>query len=85
MKNIIATPATETVLQALDLVKGERATCTAGYPHKGTVIVECIKDFDTASNSDDIVNNVRTYVKIVDRGQFGLLTSHMISANWKTL
>lgn len=76
---------TATIIQALGLEVGERATCTAGYPHKGTIIVECIKDFDTATGPSEIVNNPYDYIKIVDRGRFGALTSHFISASWKKI
>jgi hypothetical protein len=71
-----------TTIQSLDLSVGERATCTAGYPNKATIIVECIKDFSEAKNSDEIINNPRTFIKVVDSGKFGLLTSHLISSNW---
>lgn len=69
-------------LQQLDLTVGERAKCSAGYPTKGTIIIECIKDFDTAPNSDDIINNPYTYITLVDTGRFGALTSHFISSAW---
>lgn len=72
------------MLQKLQLEQGERAKCVAGYPHKSKLIVECIKDFDTAPNNDDIVNNPFTYVKVVDGGKYGVLTSHWISGGWTT-
>jgi len=69
-------------LQELELEVGERAKCVAGYPHKGTLIIECIKDFDSAPNSDHIINNERVYVKIIDGGKYGAMTSHWISSQW---
>jgi hypothetical protein len=77
--------ATSKTIQDLQMEIGERAICKAGYPHKSTLVVECIKDFDSAPNQDDIVNNPFTYVKIVDGGKYGALTSHWISSNWKSL
>lgn len=72
------------IIQDLNLKEGETATCTAGYPHKGTVHVRCIKDFDKAKDKDEIVNNPHRYVNIISVGRFGLLTSHLISSNWST-
>lgn len=76
-------------LQELDLEIGERATCTAGYPHKGTIVIECIKDFNSpkmfSKEWDDIINNPYSYIRIIDRGKYGALTSHYISSNWKKL
>lgn len=89
--------ANKTDLQGLNLKIGERAKCIAGFPHKSTLIVECIKDFnlnydskkesynDFMKRSDDVVNNPYNYVKIVDKDQFGALTSHWISSNWNKL
>lgn len=71
-----------TIIQNLNLKVGQKATCTAGYPHSGTITVQCIKDFSEAKESDDIVNNPNTYIKVVDQGRFGALTSHYISSNW---
>lgn len=76
----------EMSLQELDLEIGERAMCEAGYPHKGRIVVECIKDFNSpeiwSREWDDIVNNPWTYIKVIDGGQFGVLTSHFISSHW---
>jgi hypothetical protein len=72
------------IIQDLNLSVGERAICTAGYPSKSTVIIECIKDFDTAKNSDEIVNNPHDFIKVVNKGKFGL-TSHIISSNWQIM
>ena len=73
-------------LQDLDLEIGERAMCAAGYPYKGTVIVECIKDFCSpelwSKEWDNIINNPFNYIKVIDGGQFGILTSHFISSSW---
>jgi len=70
------------ILQELNLTVGQKAICTAGYPHKGTIVVKCIKDFNSASNFDDIINNPYNYIVVVDNGRFGALTSHFISASW---
>lgn len=67
------------ILQELNLVVGDNARCVAGYPHKQMVVVECIKDFSEAKNSDDIINNTSQFIKTV---QGCLLTSHCISSNW---
>lgn len=76
-------------IQELNLKVGEKASCTAGYPSKGTVVVECIKDFGnpTVWNAqwDDIINNPYDYVKIVDNGLHGALTSHWISGSWNKI
>ena len=69
-------------LQDLQLETGERAKCIAGYPHKGTLIIECIKDFDTAPNPSHIIDNVYQYVKVIDGGKYGALTSHWVSSSW---
>lgn len=82
MKNL---ENTKTNFQDLDLEVGERATCSAGYPKKSRVTVECIKDFFEAKNSDEIINNALTYVKIIDYGLIGIGTSHLISSNWEKL
>lgn len=74
-----------TTIQDLKLKVGQKARCTAGYPHSGTITVECIKNFSDAKNSDDIVNNPYDYIKIVDNGRYGALTSHFISSNWNTV
>lgn len=74
-----------TIIQDLKLKVGQKARCTAGYPHPGTITVECIKNFSDAKNSDDIVNNPYDYIKIVDNGRYGALTSHFISSNWNTV
>lgn len=71
-----------TILQSLNLKVGQKAGCTAGYPHRGTIIVECIKNFSEAPDSSDIIDNPFIYVKVVDNGRFGELTSHWISSNW---
>lgn len=70
------------LFQNLNLEIGEQAKCTAGYPHKSTVIVECIKDFSQAPSLDHIINNSQEYVKVVKYGLIGLSTSHLISDNW---
>ena len=70
------------ILQELQMEVGERAKCVAGYPHKSTLIIECIKDFDSAPNDDHIIDNVYQYVKVIDGGQYGALTSHWISSKW---
>jgi hypothetical protein len=70
------------ILQELQMEVGERAKCIAGYPHKSTLIIQCIKDFDSAPDSDHIINNVYQYVKVIDGGKYGALTSHWISSNW---
>lgn len=68
------------ILQNLDLTTGDKSRCIAGYPHKQMVVIECIKDFDTAINTDDIINNPYDYINVIT-GQ--LLTSHLISSNWQ--
>jgi hypothetical protein len=73
---------TKTIFQDLQLEVGQRAICTAGYPHKGTVVVECIKDFCEAADTSDIVNSPYKYIKVYNSGKYGLLTSHLISCNW---
>ena len=72
-------------IQELNLKIGEKARCTAGYPHKGTITVECIKNFSDAERSIDIVDNPFTYIKVIDNGRFGALTSHFISINWNKM
>lgn len=69
----------------LKLIKKERAICIAGYPNKALVVVECIKDFNKAKNSDDLINNPKEFIKIVHSNGYGLLTSHMISNNWEKI
>lgn len=71
-----------TIIQDLNLKVGQKARCTAGYPKQSTIVVECIQDFSTAKNSDEIVNNPYDYIKVIDNGRFGALTSHFISSNW---
>lgn len=73
------------ILQNLKLEIGERAICIAGYPKKGKLIIEAKKDFFDAKNSDHIIDNPYDYVKVVDGGKFGALTSHWISSNWEKL
>lgn len=77
------------MLQALDLKIGQRAICTAGYPHKCTIVIECIKDFGNppffSPAWDNIIDNYSEYLRIIDQGQFGVLTSHFISANWLSI
>ncbi len=72
----------KTDFQSLNLTVGERASCEAGYPKKSLVVVECIKDFIEAKNSDEIINNSGTFVKIVHYGLIGLATSHLITCGW---
>jgi hypothetical protein len=74
-----------TIIQDLKLKVGQKARCTAGYPHSGTITVVCIKDFSEARNPDDIVNNPFNYIKVIDNGRFGALTSHFISSNWNKI
>lgn len=71
-----------TILQDLKLKVGQKATCTAGYPHSGTIVVQCIKDFSEAKKSINIIDNPLDYIKVIDNGRFGALTSHYISCNW---
>jgi hypothetical protein len=71
-----------TIIQDLDLKLGQKARCIAGYPYKGTINVQCIKNFSEAPEPDDIVNNPYNYIKVIDNGRFGALTSHFISSNW---
>jgi hypothetical protein len=71
-----------TSFQSLNLEVGERASCEAGFPRKSLVVVECIKDFDTAINNDYLVNNHGEFVKVVHYGIIGISTSHLISYNW---
>lgn len=75
------------LFQYLKLEKGQKARCTAGYPKKVTVIVECIKDFSSAKEDLYIVDNATEFVKIVNAGRFnmGLLTSHLISSSWEII
>jgi hypothetical protein len=73
------------LLEELNLSIGERAKCKAGYPRKSTVIVECKNDFSEAQDYDHIINNSSYYIKTVDGGEYGLLTSHLISSKWGRL
>jgi hypothetical protein len=72
----------KTIFQDLNLSVGERASCEAGYPKKSLVVVECVKDFSEANNSDEIINNANSFVKIIHNGLIGLSTSHLISCGW---
>ena len=65
--------------QDLKLKVDEMAQCNAGYPKKSLLIVKCIKDFDNKTT----VDNPRDYIKFVDTGKYGILTSHWISSDWK--
>ena len=68
--------------QDLNLEVGERASCYAGYPVKVAVIVECIKNFSEADDSDFILNNPFLFVKEINRSKYGICTSHFISSKW---
>jgi hypothetical protein len=70
------------IIQELNLQVGQKARCTAGYPKLGTIVVQCIKNFSEAKNATDIVDNPYDYIKVIDNGRFGALTSHFISCNW---
>lgn len=72
----------KTFFQELNLKVGAKATCSAG-PRQGVVIVECIKDFNySVDNAATIIDNASSFVKVIDGGLFGILTSHYISKNW---
>ena len=76
---------TKALFQHLDLLKGEKAQCIAGCPKKSLVIVECIKDFSTEKNTNKIINNANSFVKVIHYGIIGLATSHLISSNWNKI
>lgn len=68
--------------QELNLSIGERASNRSAYPRKSLVVVECIKDFNSAPDSDHVINNASSYVKVIHYGLIGLSTSHLISSSW---
>ncbi len=76
----------KTSFQDLKLKKGEKATCTDGYPtpHHWTIVVECIKDFELAESRGYLINNPTEFIKIINSNLnvWGTLTNHYISPYW---
>ena len=62
--------------QYLNLKKGERAVCDAGFPNVRMVSVRCIEDF---THVDEVRMNPHQYIKVID-GE--LMETHLISPNW---
>jgi hypothetical protein len=64
----------------LNLCKGEKAMCTAGYPTPWTVTVEAVVDMPEvllfSKQYEDMINNPGSYIKVIEGS---LITSHMIS------
>lgn len=68
-----------TDFQGLNLEKGGRASCRAGYPKMELIVVACIKDFEEAPDPAYLINNASEFIKVI----YGsATTSHYISNNW---
>ncbi len=69
------------LLQELNLKIGEQAICSAGKPRKSSIIVACIKDFDTATYEGDVTNNPYNFVRVTASAN-GAFAAHWVSAEW---